>query len=118
MIALTRIKSHVREYKKGEALGNEFSSEELKRLVRLNVIDGAHDVEEDYFFGEDPTEFLTEEELGKIPNKAKLIEYAQSIGLDELSEKMSREEITSSILNYIEEMEDHEEFEGHEEQED
>lgn len=107
MIALTKIRSHVRSYKRGDVLGEEFTQDDIKRLVRLKAVEGTdyNFDAETAFFGVETTAFLTETELHKISSKVKLIEYAQSIGLEELSTEMKREEITDSILNYIEEME-------------
>ncbi|WMJ88869.1 hypothetical protein [Anaerocolumna sp. MB42-C2] len=107
MIALVIITSQVKTYKPGEKLGSEFNEEDIKRLKRLKAIEGAEDFDdsEDTFFGDgEPAEFLTEKELNKL-NKAKIVEYAGSIGLDELKAEMSKEELVDAVLNYTEEME-------------
>ncbi len=107
MIALVKITSHEKTYKPGETLGDEFTSEDISRLKRLKVVEGAVDSidSEDALFGDGELVFLTEKELNKLA-KAKLIEYAKSIGLDDLTIAPSKEELVVAILNYIEELED------------
>lgn len=112
MIAINRITSHIKTYEPGDQLGSEFSEKDLKRLIRLKALDGAKDFDadddsdEELFGTGEPDSFLTEKELDKIKTKELLIEYAVKIGLNGLDIKSSREELTNSILNYIEEMED------------
>ncbi len=112
MIALNKITSSVKTYEPGDKLGSEFSEKDIKRLMRLKAVDGAADIEADddsdgkLFGSGEPKSFLNEKELEKIPNKEKLIEYAEKIGINGLDTKASRAELTNSILNYIEELED------------
>lgn len=111
MIALNRITSHIKTYEPGEKLGSEFSERDIKRLIRLKAVDGAADIvtddetDEELFGSGEPDSFLTKEGLDKIKTKELLIEYARKIGLDGLDIKTSREVLTNSILNYIEEIE-------------
>ncbi len=48
-------------------------------------------------------EFYTEEQLGKLPSKAALAEYAESIGLPDLDTKLHKSELINKVLAYIEE---------------
>ena len=107
MIALVKITSHVKTYRPGEKLGPEFSEQDLKRLKRLKGIEGSDDYEDsdDTFFGNgEPAEFLTEKELNKL-NKAKIVEYAESIGLDGLKVEIPKEDLVTAVLNHTEEIE-------------
>lgn len=45
----------------------------------------------------------SEEELGKMRSKKEIIDYAESIGLQGLSEDVKKDELIESVLNYIEE---------------
>lgn len=51
--------------------------------------------------------FLTEEELKRIQSKQKIVEYANSIGL-ELNVELKKDDLISNIIVYTEEMLDKE----------
>lgn len=48
-------------------------------------------------------EFYTEEKLGKLPSKAAVAEYAESIGLPDLDTNLHKSELINKVLAYIEE---------------
>lgn len=108
MIALQKITTEVKTYKPGETLGLEFSEKDLIRLKKLKAIEGTDfnfNSDEELFGEDEPLVFLSESELNKFSNKAKLVEYACSIGLEELTTDLKKEELIDAILNYIEEIE-------------
>ncbi len=52
----------------------------------------------------DSVEFLNVEQLKKLRTKAKLIEYAESIGLESLDKDKSVDELISTISEYVDEL--------------
>lgn len=54
---------------------------------------------------EEKLEFFTEEQLKKLPSKAAVISYAESIGLTGLDEKLHKPELIDAVLAYIAEVE-------------
>lgn len=53
---------------------------------------------------DDTPEFYTEEQLGKLPSKAAIAEYADSIGLSNLDTNLHKSELIDKVLEYIEEV--------------
>lgn len=52
----------------------------------------------------DAAKFYTEEQLGKLPSKAAIAEYAESIGLPNLDTNLHKPELIDKVLAYIEEV--------------
>lgn len=52
----------------------------------------------------DTPEFYNEEQLGKLPSKAAIAEYAESIGLPDLDTNLHKPELIDKVLAYIEEV--------------
>lgn len=105
-IANINIRSGKKLYKKGDILGKEFPEKDILRLTEMGAV---------FSRGETPSfdaydneaVFLGEGELRK-KTKGELTEYGKSIGFD-VSEELTKEEMISSLLNYIEETEDNDE---------
>jgi hypothetical protein len=106
MRALTRITTQVKTYLPGEVLGKELTPKDIERLVKKKAVENSDEGEDELFGSKKPPVFLTEKELNKLSSKAKLIDYAQSIGLEGLTDKDSKNQLIDSIKNYIEELED------------
>lgn len=52
----------------------------------------------------DTPKFYTKEQLDKLPSKAAIAEYAESIGLSDLNTKPHKSELINEVLAYIEEV--------------
>lgn len=52
----------------------------------------------------DTTEFYNEEQLGKLPSKAAIAEYAESIGLPGMDTNLHKQELIDKVLAYIKEV--------------
>nr|DAL67983.1 MAG TPA: hypothetical protein [Caudoviricetes sp.] len=50
---------------------------------------------------EDKIDIWPEEKIRKLSSKKKIVEYAQSIGLLDLDETMSKDDLIDEVLNYI-----------------
>lgn len=106
-IAKVIIVTQEKEYKKGDKLPGTFPKADLERLKKQGFVYSDSDVddnleEEAFGYNEDEQfNFLSEKELRKL-NKDKLVEYAVTIGL-ELVVDEPKEQLISTVLNYIEE---------------
>lgn len=113
-----KIRSEGRVYEPGERICR-IPNEEMEYLIRMGFVrevcvdqgidanqaisppNPAEDDEED-----EKLEFFTEEQLKKLPSKAAVISYAESIGLPGLDEKLHKPELIDEVLAYIAEVED------------
>ncbi len=50
-------------------------------------------------------EYLSPEEIRGLKNKTEVVAYGQRIGLDELNEKFTRDELDEMVIEYIENLE-------------
>ena len=114
-----KIRSEGRIYEPGERI-HGVSDGDMEYLIRMgfvkevcvdpgidagkliSVTDSAVEDDEE----EERLEFFTEEQLKKLPSKAAIISYAESIGLPGLDEKLHKPELIDAVLAYIEEVED------------
>ena len=101
MKALVKITNQVKTYLPGDSLGKEFSKEDIERLIRKKAVEAGNTEEEELFDDNSSTEFLDEKALKKFSSKAKLIDYAKSIGLENLVESETKDKLIDAILNYI-----------------
>lgn len=128
-VADVRIRSDNKLYKPGE-LVEELPEEEIKYLFlngfvkwmrRTNtpeeevqdkdMLDGEdfisedklpeNEIPEDELPEDDVPELYTEEQLNKLPSKAAIVEYAESIGLSGLNANLHKPELIDKVLEYI-----------------
>lgn len=113
-----KIRSEGRIYEPGERI-HGIPDAEMEYLIRMGFvkevcvdpgIDAGKSISVTDFAVEDDEEerleFFTEEQLKKLPSKAAIISYAESIGLPGLDEKLHKPELIDAVLAYIEEVED------------
>ncbi|MFA9464050.1 MAG: hypothetical protein ACERKN_07125 [Velocimicrobium sp.] len=119
VIAKTRILVKKKIYKPGELITELSEAEEeiliKQRAAEKNKFETAtisknHEksLKDDLFPGANVKEtdsFMTEDELKKM-TKQKLVEYAESIGLEGLDARDKLDSLVSDILNFMEESED------------
>lgn len=103
MFAKTKIKildkfNQEHFYEIGEVIKEKINQAELQRLIDIGAI------EDDNILSEtEEIVFLTEEDLKRMQSKQKIVEYANSIGL-ELNIELKKDDLISNIIVYTDEM--------------
>lgn len=81
--------------------------DEFPDHTELDAKDGDPEGEDDIpeeDLKDDIPELYTEEQLNKLPSKAAIAEYAESIGLPDLNTNLHKPELIDKVLAYIEEV--------------
>lgn len=82
-----------------------------KKLVEdAPNVDELDEVDDDLFNNnvegqEDELDYLSVEQIKKLKTKAEVVAYGQSIGLDEMNENFTRDELDEMVIEYIENLE-------------
>ena len=111
-----KIRGEEKVYQQGEIIQG-IPDEDMEYLIRNRFIKAVGDIPDhvkdqtEANFGlehddasDNALEFFTEEQLKKLPSKAAVISYAESIGLPGLDDKLHKPELIDTVLAYIEEM--------------